>query len=71
MSILPPGELEVVRLLASGLTNAEIAAKRVTSVHTIKHQIRNARIRLGARTTFELVAMVVREDACTNPPDGV
>ena len=43
-------ELEVLRLVARGLTDAEIAARLVLSVHTVHRHIANIRTRLGVPT---------------------
>jgi pimeloyl-ACP methyl ester carboxylesterase/DNA-binding CsgD family transcriptional regulator len=43
-------EVEVLRLVARGLTDAEIAARLVLSVHTVHRHIANIRARLGVPT---------------------
>jgi pimeloyl-ACP methyl ester carboxylesterase/DNA-binding CsgD family transcriptional regulator len=43
-------ETEVLRLVAQGLTDAEIAARLVLSVHTVHRHIANIRTRLGVPT---------------------
>src|SRR5262245_22254720 len=48
-------ELEVVRLLAEGLTNAEIAGRLVLSVRTVDSHVAAARGKLGTRTRKEAV----------------
>ena len=56
-------EVEIVRLLAHGRTAAEAARELVLSPHTVRTHIRNAKEKLGAHTTAELVAMAVRAGA--------
>ena len=46
-------QLDVVRLLAEGLTNAEIAAALVLSVRTVDSHVAAAFDKLGARTRRE------------------
>jgi DNA-binding NarL/FixJ family response regulator len=43
-------EVDVLRLVARGLTDQQIAAELTLSVHTIHRHIANARTRLGVRT---------------------
>ena len=43
-------EVEVLRLVARGLTDAEIAEQLVLSVHTVHRHIANIRTRLGVAT---------------------
>lgn len=46
--LLSPRELEVLRLVATGLTDAEIAARLVLSEHTVHRHVANVRQKLGA-----------------------
>jgi non-specific serine/threonine protein kinase len=48
--VLSPREREVVRLLAAGLTNAEIASRLVLSEHTVHRHVANILVKLGARS---------------------
>jgi DNA-binding CsgD family transcriptional regulator len=49
-------EVEVLRLLAGGHTNAEIAATLVISVHTVERHLANAYRKIGARNRAEAAA---------------
>jgi DNA-binding CsgD family transcriptional regulator len=49
-------QVEVVRLLAAGMTNAEIAGQLILSVRTVDSHVAAARAKLGARTRKEAVA---------------
>jgi DNA-binding CsgD family transcriptional regulator len=49
-------EMEVVRLLAQGMTNAEIAGQLVVSVRTVDSHVAAIREKLGTRTRKEAVA---------------
>jgi DNA-binding CsgD family transcriptional regulator/tetratricopeptide (TPR) repeat protein len=46
---LTPREVEVLRLLASGASNQEIAATLVISVHTVERHLANIYAKVGAR----------------------
>lgn len=58
--LLTPAEIEIVNRLAEGFTPKEIALQRQTSVETVRTQIKQARKKIGARTTDELVARTWR-----------
>ena len=53
---LSPRELEVVRLTARGLTNAEIAAELFISVGTVKTHVGSIMAKLPARNRVEIAA---------------
>jgi DNA-binding CsgD family transcriptional regulator len=53
-------EVEVLRLVASGLTNAEIAADFVISPHTVERHLANAYRKIGARNRAEAAAYVLQ-----------
>jgi DNA-binding CsgD family transcriptional regulator len=61
---LPDGltrrEAEVLRLLASGLTNRQIAEQLVLSVHTVVRHVNNAYAKIGARNRADASAYTVR-----------
>jgi predicted ATPase/DNA-binding CsgD family transcriptional regulator len=48
--VLSPREREVVRFLAAGMTNAEIASQLVLSEHTVHRHVANILVKLGARS---------------------
>ncbi|HLX24846.1 MAG TPA: response regulator transcription factor, partial [Usitatibacter sp.] len=54
-------EMEILRLLASGMRNSEIAARLSRSVRTIDHHVDAVLRKLGARTRTEAVATASRE----------
>lgn len=55
-SALSARELEVVRLVARGLTNAEIATELSISVATVKTHLGNVQTKLPARNRVEIAA---------------
>lgn len=54
-SSLPPGLAEVLALVSEGLTNAEIASRRRTSVRTVAHQVATLFRRFGVASRVELI----------------
>jgi DNA-binding CsgD family transcriptional regulator len=53
-------EAEILRLLAEGRTNREIAATLVLSVHTIERHLANAYRKIGARNRADATAFALR-----------
>jgi len=53
---LSPRELDAMRLLASGLSRAQVAAELNISEHTVRVYIEGARFKLGALNTTHAVA---------------
>jgi DNA-binding NarL/FixJ family response regulator len=53
---LSPRELEVVRAVARGRTNAEIAAELFVSLSTVKTHLTNVQTKLSARNRVEIAA---------------
>ena len=54
-------ELEVLALLADGLTNSEIAARLVVSVHTVRNHVANISAKLGAHSKLEVLSIAIRQ----------
>jgi len=59
---LTPAELEVVRLVAQGMTNPQIAEKLFVSRATVKAHLGHIFPKLGVATRAELAAEVARRD---------
>lgn len=55
-------EQEVLRLVARGLTNPQMAERLVISVSTVNFHVHNILDKLGAKTRTEAVAIAARED---------
>ena len=58
---LTPREVEVLRLLADGVSNQQMAEKLVLSLHTVRNHVQNVIQKLGAHSKLEAVATAVRE----------
>lgn len=54
--LLTPRQVEVLRLMAEGLTNAQIARRLGVTPNTARIHVENVRQRLGATTRIEAVA---------------
>jgi DNA-binding NarL/FixJ family response regulator len=63
VSILSPRERQILDLLAEGLTGQAIAEELVLSPETVRTHVRNAVMKLGARTRVQAVALVIRSRA--------
>jgi two-component system, NarL family, response regulator YdfI len=57
---LTPRESEVLQMLASGLSNKEIAAKLAISEHTVKFHVASILGKLGAASRTEAVSLGIR-----------
>ena len=57
---LTPREIEVLRMMAEGLGNKEIAARLGISDHTVKFHISSILAKLGASTRTEAVTLGIR-----------
>ncbi len=62
MNILTPRELEIARLIASGLTNKQISASLNISVHTVQFHRSNLMAKLELKNTADLVGFVLKAD---------
>ncbi len=60
-------EGDVLKLLAAGLTNREIAAKLVLSVPTVERHVANIYGKIGASKRYEAVAFALKHDLGANP----
>ena len=58
---LTPRELEILEMMAEGLSNRAIAARLKISRHTVKFHVGAILTRLGARTRAEAVTVGVRQ----------
>ena len=54
-------ELEILRLVARGLTNPQIAERLIISVSTVNFHVHNVLDKLGAKTRTEAVTIAARE----------
>jgi DNA-binding NarL/FixJ family response regulator len=59
---LTPRELEVLRLLASGRSNREIAEELVLSVRTVERHVTNLYAKIGARGKADATAYAFRHN---------
>lgn len=55
-------EQEILRLVARGLTNPQMAERLVISVSTVNFHVHNILDKLGAKTRTEAVSIAMRED---------
>jgi DNA-binding CsgD family transcriptional regulator len=58
---LTPRELEILRALAAGKSNREIASALVLSVHTVERHVANIYRKIDARNRAEATAFALRE----------
>jgi PAS domain S-box-containing protein len=61
-------EREILRLLATGATDPQIAAQLGLSPATVQTHVRNAKAKLGARTRAQAVAMAIGRELISLPP---
>jgi NarL family two-component system response regulator YdfI len=59
--ILSPREIEILRMIAEGLGNKEIASKLSISDHTVKFHISSIFAKLGATNRAEAVTLGIRQ----------
>jgi DNA-binding CsgD family transcriptional regulator/pimeloyl-ACP methyl ester carboxylesterase len=60
LTTLSPREREILRLVAAGLTNREIAEELVISVRTVARHVTNLYIKIGVRSKAEATAYAIR-----------
>ena len=66
-SALTPAERDVVRLVAEGGTNRQVAEQLFVSPHTVNTHLRNAFTKLGVRSRLELARLVAEQDLDLRP----
>lgn len=59
-SVLTPTETEILKLIAQGNSVKEIAAKRVSSVHTITTHKKNIFLKIGVNNVYEATKYALR-----------
>jgi PAS domain S-box-containing protein len=62
-------EIEIVRLVALGMTGREIAAELHIAHHTVRTHVRNAMVKTGARSRAHLVAKALADGLVLGEPD--
>jgi DNA-binding NarL/FixJ family response regulator len=60
-------EIEVLELMAQGLSNAAIAERLVVSVHTVRNHVANLSSKLDAHSKLEAVSRAMREGIIAAP----
>jgi DNA-binding NarL/FixJ family response regulator len=68
ISLLSPRELQIVRSLAEGLTNREIAARLKLSQHTVKNYLFRVFDKLGVSSRVELLFMTLADSGGPSAP---
>jgi PAS domain S-box-containing protein len=67
---LTPRQREILTLIASGLSTAEVARELTLSPETVRNHLRNAFAELGAHTRVEAIAAAQRLGLLAAPPLG-
>jgi DNA-binding NarL/FixJ family response regulator len=63
---LTASELEIVRLIAEGLTNKEIAERKILSIHTIMTHRKNIMRKLDVSNASELIMFAIKSGIIDN-----
>ncbi|NLY10203.1 MAG: response regulator transcription factor [Firmicutes bacterium] len=58
---LTPREREVLKLIAKGMTNSEIAETLFISKHTVKNHVSNIYRKLGADDRTQIALLAIRK----------
>jgi DNA-binding NarL/FixJ family response regulator len=64
--MLTASEVEIVRLIAQGLTNKEIAVKKFLSIHTIMTHRKNILRKVGVSNASELIMFAIKSGIIDN-----
>ncbi|MBW3662520.1 MAG: response regulator transcription factor [Actinobacteria bacterium] len=64
---LSPRELEVLQLLAEGLSNQDIADRLVLSISTVRNHVQNVITKLGVHSKLEAVTTAMRQGIIDAP----
>ena len=67
LAMLTPRELDVVRLVAQGWSNAQIAARLYVGEATVKSHLASAQARLGVRNRVQVGVLVAQAGELTPP----
>jgi len=60
VTLLTPSEMEIVRLIAEGLTTKEIASRKYISFHTVISHRKNIFRKLGVSSVSELLMLAIK-----------
>lgn len=63
MDKLSPRQRQVTELLCEGYTHRGVANKLGISPNTVRDYVNTARLRAGCETTYQLIAVVVKEQS--------
>jgi DNA-binding NarL/FixJ family response regulator len=63
---LTASEIDIVRLIAGGMTNKEIAQKKFLSIHTIMTHRKNILRKLGASNVSEMIMIAIKAGIIDN-----
>ncbi|MGH2686086.1 MAG: response regulator transcription factor [Actinomycetota bacterium] len=70
MDVLTPRELQVVQLIASGLTGKEVGARLGIGESTVETHVEHIRIKLDARSRPHIVARAIAMGLIPSGRDG-